>query len=261
MIFVSLLWKIRLFLKSMNVLKNWYQYPLSYFGLVQNLCIFKTTKGPKLIIRSSKTSTDIHIFTEIWIEGEYDENGFEIKSDDIVIDIGAHAGFFSLKASQTCTRGKILSFEPFPNNFEILKKNLELNNISNIYPKNIAVSKDVGKCKLYLGHDSTNSIVKQKEHFIEVSTTTLEKIFDDNKLTHCNLLKLDCEGSEYEILFSTNPSIFKKIKKICMEYHVIPESKYTVEELILFLENNNFIVKNKNISQTTGMIFATNMLQ
>ena len=261
MIHMSLIWKIQLFLKSISILDNWYQYPLHYFGFTHDSCVFQTKNGLQLIIRSSKTSIDIHIFTEIWIEEEYDENGFEINSHDIIIDIGAHAGFFSLKAAVTCTKGKIFSYEPFPKNFEMLKKNLELNNISNVYTKNVAVSKDVGKCKLYLGNDSTNSIIKQKEIFIEVSTVNLEQIFDEHNLDNCDLLKLDCEGSEYEILFNTNPEILKKIKKICMEYHEIPELDYTEEKLTSFLKSNNFKVTSKKLSQTTGLLFATNLLQ
>lgn len=254
----NLFQKINFFIRSWKIIKNWYAYPLCYFNLIKDPTVFHISNGPDLLIRSPNKFTDIHIFTEIWIDGEYDEHDFEINSNDTIIDIGAHTGFFSLKAATMCTKGKIFSYEALPANFEMLKKNLKLNAISNIHAKNIAVSKNNGKCKLYLKHDSTNSLVKKAENFIEIPTVNLEQIFDENNLNDCDLLKLDCEGSEYDILFNTNSKTLKKIKKICMEYHVIPEHNYTDKELISFLELNNFKVKKKNISKNTGMIFAIN---
>ena len=253
--------KLHLLLLSTKVIKNWHVYPLSYFGFIRGSVIFHLKNGLNLVVRSPKKSTDIHIFTEIWLENEYDDEFLKIQDNDVIIDIGAHAGYFSLKASSYCKNGKIFSFEPFPDNFKILKENIQINNIQNITANNIAISNRNGKQKLYLGHDSTNSLVKKKSNSIEVSTIKLENVFEQYDILSCDLLKIDCEGAEYEIILDLNPEILKKIKKISMEYHIIPELDYTGEKLVSFLKSNNFKVTSKKLSQTTGLLFATNLLQ
>ena len=226
--------KLNFLFLALKFIKNWYAYPLSYFGLTRNFSIFNLKNGLKLIIRPPKQSTDIHIFTEIWLENEYDDQFLEIQENDIIIDVGAHVGYFSLKAALICNKGKIFAFEPLSDNFKILKRNIEINRIQNIFAKNLAVSNHDGKQKLYLGHDSTNSLVKKKLNHVEVSTVNLESIFNQYNLSKCNILKLDCEGSEYDILLNLDCKILKKIKKICMEYHMIPELDLSEKNLISF---------------------------
>ena len=61
----------------MNILKNWYMYPIVYFQLTKRMIIpFMTKSGFKLNIRNVKNSTDIHIFTEIWLENIYKKKKF-----------------------------------------------------------------------------------------------------------------------------------------------------------------------------------------
>ena len=64
--------------------------------------------------------------TNVWMINEYDIEDFEINVNDTVIDIGAHIGLFSLLVSQLCKTGKILSFEPVRENFDLLVSNLKL---------------------------------------------------------------------------------------------------------------------------------------
>ena len=80
---------------------------------------------------------------------EYDIEDFEINVNDTVIDIGAHIGLFSLLVSQLCKTGKILSFEPVRENFDLLVSNLKLNHIEKVLPLNIAVSKNSGSLDLF----------------------------------------------------------------------------------------------------------------
>ena len=75
---------------------------------------------------------------------------------------------------------------------------------------------------------------------MKVECITLENIFDENRITNCDLLKLDCEGAEYDILMNTKKEIFEKIKLISLEYHnIINHDGY---ELKKFLEIVGFLV-------------------
>ena len=105
--------------------------------------IFKTKTGLKIKIRVR--STDLMALTNVWMINEYDVEDFEINVNDTIIDIGAHVGLFSLLVSQLCKTGKILSFEPVRENFNLLVSNLKLNHIENVLPFNMAVSKKIGR--------------------------------------------------------------------------------------------------------------------
>ncbi len=59
---------------------------------------------------------------------------------DVFIDVGAHYGYYSLLVSQTNPACQILAYEPSPQNYEILNRNIELNRCSNTRSFNQAVS-------------------------------------------------------------------------------------------------------------------------
>lgn len=145
------------------------------------------------------------------------------KATFCVIDIGAHLGFFSLMATALNSKVPIYSYEPHAENFSILKLNLRKNQIQNVFPKQVAVSDQSGEAELLLSQDHMNhSLVKAIEptgQTQKVQTTTLEQIFQRNRIQRCDLLKLDCEGGEYKIIESTSKELFVRIDRIFLEYH------------------------------------------
>jgi FkbM family methyltransferase len=242
----------------MNILKNWYMYPIVYFSLTKRTIISLITKsGFKLNIRNVQNSTDIHIFTEIWIENIYKKKNFDIKNNDIIIDIGANIGLFSLWAYQFCKKGQIYCYEPNNDNFIILEKNILENNLTNISAFKKIVSNTEGIRKLYQTNDfGTNNIYGSKNDSIDVQSITLEKIFDENKISNCSFLKMDCEGAEYEILLNLPESFFTKINKICLEYHNMTELNHNVNDLIKKLKSYKFIIEIFPTSEQYGILFA-----
>lgn len=128
-----------------------------------------------------------------------------INKNDTIIDIGAHIGGFSIYAADIAKKGKIYSFEPFPSTFETLKNNVLLNKRKNINLNKLAVSKNIGEFNFYVSkiNFAENSLHHKYNEKITVKTTSLSDIFRKNKIKRCNVLKIDCEGSEYDILFSS----------------------------------------------------------
>jgi FkbM family methyltransferase len=140
-----------------------------------------------------------------------------------IIDIGGHLGFFSIMAATLNPTVPIYAFEAHAGNFKLLKENLKANRIKNVTPKQLAVSNTVGQTQLILSQEDLNHSL---EHAIEptgqiqpVQTITLERIFTKNRLDRVDLLKLDCEGSEFKIIYSAPKEIFSKIDNIFLEYH------------------------------------------
>jgi FkbM family methyltransferase len=143
----------------------------------------------------------------------------------IFVDIGAHYGFFTLLSCKLSKVNRILAFEPNPVNFQILKQNIELNNIQNVELYNLAVSdqNEVRKFKITEASDSCSfydHTLSSTIEEIEIKTLTLDSIFT-NPVDVEILVKIDAEGHEISILdgmenFITNSRL--KLKMI-VEYN------------------------------------------
>ena len=124
--------KIGIAIKLIIKTKNWTCPIFHYFNLKNNECVVEFKNGIKCIIRNKSDSL---VFLENFFLDSYDrEEGFTIKENDTVVDIGAHIGYFTIYAAKKATRGKILSFEPSRESFKVLKNNLKINNIQNFTP-------------------------------------------------------------------------------------------------------------------------------
>lgn len=208
----------------------------------------------KYIIRVK--SRDFNTINENEIEHNYDEYLNKINKPKIIIDVGANIGCFSIQCAKMFEKSKIYAYEPFKNTYELCKKNISLNNINNVKTYCLGVTKSSGKVEMgiYEGMfeaNSINNIWGNPTKSVIIKTISLQKIFLNNNLKYCDLLKLDCEGSEYEILFNLRTKDFVKIGNIVMEYHLGRE-----EELTKLLENNNFVVEIKKFTNKSGLLFA-----
>ena len=248
--------KIAVLLGSYKKFKNWYLCPLIYLNIIKHgFVTFKTNSGLKMKIRVK--STDLMQLTTIWLTREYEAPGFEIKENDTIIDVGGHIGLFMLFCEQFCRKGKIYCFEPALDNYRIFSDNVKLNNLENIHSFNMAISKQDGNVPLYLNDDSSgHSIFLKNSNYIQVESITLQKVFELNNIKKCNLLKLDCEGSEYEIINSLPDSYFSMIDKMIIEYHFAKKYPKLLTELIKKLELMSFSINMKKLDDDMGLIFA-----
>jgi len=253
---MGFLTKLKIFLKSITLFKNWYVYLLVYFKLTKkDHVIFETKTGLKIKIRVN--STDLMALTHVWMIQEYSNNDFDIHDNDIVIDVGAHIGLFALFASQFCKHGKIFCFEPIKENYELLVENINFNKINNIIPFNFAVSKISDSVKIFLNDDySGHSMFLETNNFVIVKSKSLNDIFTENNIQECNFLKLDCEGAEYEIINSLSPEFLNKIKKSAIEYHLADIHPELLEQLIKKLRDLSFIVNTRTLFSDIGFLFA-----
>ncbi len=201
----------------------------------------------KDIVLNLRNEGDYAIANELFLDNQYRFCDDVIKkAKDCVIDIGGHLGFFSLYASLLNSDVPIYAFEPHIGNYEILKKNLKDNRIKNVYPKQLAVSDKVEQTELKISKEDLNhALINPLEPTGEVQivqTTTLERIFSKNGLGHVSLIKIDCEGAEFALLYATPDPIFDKVSNIFLEYHDWIEGENS-DELKRFLEGKGFKVE------------------
>jgi len=173
----------------------------------------------------------------------YDLDRIDFKPGDVVIDIGAHIGFFAIYTALRFPQVLIHSFEPFPENYELLQQNLERNGITTVRTYQLGVSGDGSPLEMVTNPQNTGSATcysRTLEHdrTTGIPSTTLDHIFDSLGVDKCKLLKIDCEGSEYEILWSTRS--LAKVEYLSGEFHQnewLLSEGYTFEGLLKHCED------------------------
>lgn len=153
----------------------------------------------------------------------------DIPEGSTVIDIGAHIGTFTLRCAKE-RNCNVYAYEPSPRNYRLLKKNIEENKLTH---KVKTFQKAIGwkneKRSFYTNPEHTSGssfFIGDNPDFKDrpliesiVETVTLEQIFIENNLTHCNVLKIDCEEAEREIFRPESKPIFKKTSYVILEWH------------------------------------------
>jgi len=136
----------------------------------------------------------------------------QVNKDSVVIDVGANIGYYTLLLAKFAK--KVYAFEPDTENFEILKKNVEENNLKNV----VLVNKAVGE-KSYKGY-----LIKDKENFGNHKFNPSKSPFDKGDLISCisldtyikekiDLIKIDVQGYEPKVLKGAK-NLIKKYKPI-----------------------------------------------
>ena len=240
--------KFEIFINLTKIIKNWYIIPLIYYGLIKNkFSIIKLKNGNKIKIRTK--STDLQALVNVLVIKEYEFPGFEIKENDIIIDIGGHIGLFALYVAKNCKSGKIFCYEPVKKNYQLLENNIKINKIFNVHHFNLAVTNNQDKIKIFLNDDDAgHSIIQSQTKFETIDSISLKNIIDIHHIVKCNFLKMDCEGAEFKILESLPNEYFAKIEKIAMEYHIFNNDFNLYERMKERLQNLNFDITVKEYS-------------
>lgn len=147
-----------------------------------------------------------------------------LKSDSNFIDIGAYEGYFTLVASKKIKTGSIYSFEPCKGSYEILRRNVELHNLTNVKTFNMAISDNTSNSKFYWrpGAQCVSRIydfpLDNNFNFTEIISTMSLNDFKEP----IDYMKIDIEGAEVE-LFGGSKDFFNRNKqcKIILELHAM----------------------------------------
>jgi FkbM family methyltransferase len=219
-------------------------------GWIKNPFPITLKNGLKFYLRPRGNSlvSDQDILKEVIFEDCY-QILEAIQPHFTIVDIGAHIGLFSCSAAKQASQGRVLAFEPFPENHQNLCKNITLNHLLHVQAINKAVCDPKPSRSLYIDPSNTgaHSIFKSHEQnlCIPSQTISLTEIFDTYHLDTIDILKLDCEGAEYEILLNTPVATLQKIKTIVMEQHITESTQklYSADALIDLLTLIGFDVQ------------------
>lgn len=231
-------------MNSWSVVCDWWKYALDKKGWISSPYVLRLKNGLKIHMRPKKKKpvADCDIFEEVFLDQTYPGMA-DIEEGVIIVDVGAQIGLFSLSAAH---RGaKVLAFEPVQGNFAQLQKNVSANKLD-ITPVRMAVGAKQGTLSINISPSNEGGhsvLVKEKQGtVISVPSISLAGIFKKFQLKKIDILKLDCEGAEYDILLHTSFSTLKKIKKIFLELHAPIGIIVPKDELLTYLKKAGFVL-------------------
>ncbi len=146
----------------------------------------------------------------------------QIRAEDVMIDVGAHFGFYSLLASKRAAR--VLSIEADPKTFRYLERNLAMNRADNVCAVQAGVSDRCERLKLFgndaLGDLSAHSFVPDegRSDAAEVQCFPLIDLMKAHGFDSCDVLKVDTEGFEYRVLKPLFEQAMFRPRLVLVEY-------------------------------------------
>lgn len=233
--------------RSVEISNNIQEYDKDFFLIEVN--------GVKFLIRK-RVFSDVEVIKENFIDEQYSFIYPFIK-DAVVIDVGANIGDTAISF---CQKGAkiVYAYEPHPFFFGLATKNVQLNGLDKkiiIKPYGIGAEDSVLKIKDDTVFGPTGRVRSEKTNEndgIEIKIVPFSKIIEDVK--NVDVLKMDCEGAEFEAILSCPIETIKKIKVMAIEFHRDPSS------IIDYLKKNDFSVEVKKENATeyehTGLLFA-----
>ena len=197
--------------RVISQIRNWPLYLSNYLMRRKRPAEYELRNGFQLIDGRGTLAGTIAV---VFIRREYGP----MQDYRTIVDIGANMGSFSVYAAMTCPNAQIYCYEPEERNFEVLRNNITINSLERrVRTFQCAVASSSGDREMAVGDSPSNSLVNLGTAHAQqmVRCTTLRDIFKQNNLETVDLLKMNCEGAEYEIFrglyarrfrsYATNP--------------------------------------------------------
>jgi len=172
-----------------------------------------------------------------------------------VVDVGAHIGSFS--AFSAARGARVLAIEPISANYQLLRQNVAINNLApNVQSVQVAVWSCEGQRMLPVAHDSTGGSSffywDKGAPEVQVECARLDDLMDRAGIFVCDVLKMDCEGAEYQILSSLSEEAWQRIRVIVAEYHLFAD--YSLDQLRDLLTGHGFQVITQSDAPSKGVL-------
>ncbi|MCD6457720.1 MAG: FkbM family methyltransferase [Thermoproteales archaeon] len=218
--------------------------------------LYRTRYG---ILLKAPAYTERWILLEVLADRVYiPSRKFEIAPEDIVVDIGAHIGTFSIYAGKRAYNGIVVAYEPLSFNFKLLMENIKLNDMQDhVFAKKKAVYGHCGQFYILLPKEKRGALAyiskeiekAHKSYNESIEAITLDQIFEQEKIDSIDFLKMDCEGSEWSIFLNADFESLKKIRRISAEFHLRDKKEISLlKETLKKLKELQFNIKIKEHS-------------
>lgn len=159
-----------------------------------------------------------------------------------VVDVGSYIGITTVTMAKKVS--KVYAFEPVPEYFGILKKNIASNGLKNVNIHRLAVSNREGTTEFYKEGASSSIIFREDANKILVSVTAIDTFVAQEKIDRVDLINMDCEGSELLVLKGAEKTLREnKVKIFCEIHHdYLEELGQSVKDVEEYLKKLGFKV-------------------
>ena len=162
-----------------------------------------------------------------------------------VIDIGGYVGISTVVIAKSIGEtGRLYSFEPVPEHFNILNKNISSNGLGNVKTYQKVVSDHIGTIKFYNNNSSSSILPEQSNNKFQANTITIDTFLQEADVDRIDFINMDCEGSELFVLQGARKTLHNnKIKIFCEIHHSFLKSlDLSVQQLVAYLHELKFQV-------------------
>lgn len=220
---------------------NWPEYLFNYVLRRYTPAEYRMRSGLRVI---DGTGTLPGTLAEVFVRRRYGS----LERLQTIVDVGANVGSFALYAAQSCPEARILCYEPEQQNFSLLTHNLRINGLEGqVAAFRCAVGSTSGPRALAaVGVSQANAfdyLRDRRANHQVVACTTLRDIRTEHRLERIDLLKMNCEGAEYEILEACSPGDYDGIANIRLEYHNIDAANRNGDSLRQYLEARGYRIE------------------
>jgi FkbM family methyltransferase len=212
-----------------------------------------------------RTRMDVWFLKETCLDLDYERDFVSLSDGWTIFDVGAGFGDFAVRVARQGPRSRVYAFEPLPEALAQLEENIRLNGVTNLQTFPDAIAGSDRRLPLYTltelsgQHRTYERRRLPRGPVATVPAMSLAQAFARLGVDRCDFLKMDCEGLEYDILFSADEKTLRKIRHVAMEYHDAV-TIHVHEELVRFLAERGFLVRTRpNPAQPQiGFLFASN---
>lgn len=244
-----------------NTFQNWpsflFKVGLYYFGLARGDLAITIKEGPRIVCWNNPESW-FPVF-EVFIDDVYrlDERLEKKNSFLQIIDIGGHIGSFTVAVATHFPNATVYVYEPAHLSYQYLIQNISNNNLSSrVNAVEAAVGMHDGRELFYEAGEascgaSLSPTAGGRKQMVKV--VSFDVIMEEFK-TCVDILKIDCEGEEYNIILNSKNSSWEKVQTLLLEYH--PIQGHTFLELDHRLRELGFIMKWQEDTPVQGIGLA-----
>lgn len=243
----ALLQKLRHVASRIAAYRNWYTLVWPLTKLLPAERIIQTRTGLKIKVRNIR-GEDFVVAHEMFFRDDYQLRTVVLPpGPTTIIDAGANIGAFSLLAAHLFPEARILALEPEEENFALLQENIRLNNLEKrVIPLKVGINNVRGVYDFFVSkeqyaHSMVEAIVGDLvAEKLSISCVTLGDLFSEQHIDRIGVLKLDIEGTEYELL-PTIAEFFPRIDIIVLEIH--DRAGFSSEALLAFMKEHGYNVE------------------
>jgi FkbM family methyltransferase len=234
--------------EAASVFENVDEYSRALYRKNGDEVVLRTHDGLNVAIRQNLW--DAEIVREIFFEQPYTRH-LRLPADPVIVDVGGYIGDFALYAVQYLGAKRVVAYEPTSENFAMLGRNIHLNGFDD---RITAVRKAVGD-----SDEVVLNVQKLDGDEVHVSpywypeaeqrtlpSVTLAELLDTHGLDSVDLLKVDCEGGEYDIFPNTPDAVFDRVENIAFEYHEVDEYEPKLEQVLNRLSSAGYRLREES---------------